>query len=195
MTSIAVVRKGRTAAVAIDTLTKQGSCLVPPRHKAYPSKLVEVGGAFIASSGSIALLRTLESLAQHHADEFQFGSIAEIYETFRRLHQILVDDYHLLTSEDDSEQPFESSHFNVLIAAPSGIYEVQSYREVQQYNHFWATGSGYRYVLGSLESIYDEDDDRTAAEIARRAVEAACVFDDASEGPVLTAEVQLADGC
>ncbi|MEM9379667.1 MAG: MFS transporter [Planctomycetota bacterium] len=194
MTSIAVVRKGRTAAVAVDTLSKQGSCLVPSRHKTYPSKIVEVGGALLASAGSIALLRTLESVARHHADEFRLGSIGEVYETFRRLHGILVDEYHLMTAEDDDDQPFESSQVNLLIAAPSGIYEVQSYREVQQYNHFWATGSGYRYALGSLESIYDESDEWTATEIARRAVEVACVFDDASDGPVVTAEVGLTDG-
>ena len=52
MTTIAVVRKGRYAAIAADTLTKWGSGKESAQYVANNDKVVKVGSTYLAASGS-----------------------------------------------------------------------------------------------------------------------------------------------
>ena len=190
MTTLAIVKKKGLAAIAADTAGNQGTCTVPSEYKAKPTKIVHVAQSFVASAGSSAHVRVLASLARRHKDAFQLNSADEIFETLRQLHSVLVDEYHLMTNEDDDEQPYESSQLNLLIANASGIYEVQGYREVIEYEKFWATGSGFRFALGALDALYSNET-LDAMTLARRAVEIGCTFDDASGLPADSHSVEL----
>jgi ATP-dependent protease HslVU (ClpYQ) peptidase subunit len=148
-----------------------------------PTKIIRLGNSLIGVAGSTAHLRVVQSLAQNYSRKFDLGSVSAIFESFRRVHKLLVDDYYLLTKEDDNKQPYESNQLDLLIANRTGIYEVQGYREVIQYERFWSTGSGSDYAVGAMEAIYDNGD-LSARQVAERGVEVGCLFDDASGLPV-----------
>jgi ATP-dependent HslUV protease, peptidase subunit HslV len=183
MSTLTVVQKNGVAAIAADQMSKKGSCKCPAGYESHPSKIVRLENSFIGVVGSTAHIRVVQSLVKNHADKLDLNSVDSIFETFRGIHKLLVDDYYLLTKEDDDEQPYESSQLNLLIANSTGIYEVQGYREIMQYERFWAIGCGFRFALGAMEALYGARE-LSAQQIAERAVEIACLFDDASGLPV-----------
>ena len=94
---------------------------------------------------------------------------------------MLKESYFLQTKEDDHD-PYESSQFTMLIANASGIYGVYSYREVFEFKEFWSIGSGRSFALGAMHAAYGKA--RTAREVAKAGIDAACEFDRISAGPV-----------
>lgn len=190
MTTIAIVRKQGLVAIAADSGTTMGSCVVPPANLTRIAKIMRIGRSFVASSGTAVHGLVLESLARRHKDAFRLDSVDQVFETFRTLHPVMVEEYHLMTEIDDDDQPFQSSQFNLMIANASGIYEVHHNRDVTEYETFWATGSGYRFALGALEALYAK---RTlsAKALARRACEVGVKFDDGSSLPIEVHGVRL----
>ena len=130
----------------------------------------------------------MESLIRHHKEQLDFSDRAKIFETMRRLHSIIKSDYHIDTAEE-KDQPVESSQLSMLIVNPQGIYEVDSYRTVSEYERFWALGSGRTLALGAMQALYDRLD--SATDIARAGVEAACEFDDGCGLPATAYSVDL----
>ena len=108
------------------------------------------------------------------ARSFRFGSKDEVYHTFTLLHPVLKDTFFMQTKEDEHE-PYESSQFTLLLANPSGIYGVYSYREVFEFKEFWGIGSGRNFALGAMHAAYGKA--RTALEVAAGSIDAACEFD------------------
>ena len=77
----------------------------------------------------------------------------------------------------------------MLIANASGIYGVYSYREVFEFDRFWAIGSGRTYALGAMFAAWDGT--RSARAIAELGVRAGCEFDKNSDGPVKAHTIKL----
>jgi ATP-dependent protease HslVU (ClpYQ) peptidase subunit len=121
------------------------------------------------------------SLGTLPPDELQLGSRDAIFDTFLRLHPKLKDTYFLNSKEHDSD-PYESSQFSILIANAQGIFGVESYREVFEFERFWAIGSGRRFALGAMHAAYARA--KSAREVAEAGVRAGCEFDTSSSGPV-----------
>jgi ATP-dependent protease HslVU (ClpYQ) peptidase subunit len=190
MSTLTVVKKCGIVAIAADRMTMQGSTKVPGPLQSHPSKIVSIGTSFIGSSGSTAHVRVMESLTKKYHDQFDLSSIGSIFETFRKLHATLVDEYYLMTNEDDDNQPYQSSQLNLLIANDTGIYEVKGYREVVEFERFWATGSGYKFALGAMAALYDEES-MPAQQLAERGVEIGCLFDEGSGLPLESNVVKL----
>ena len=92
------------------------------------------------------------------------------------------------TKEHDSD-PYESSQYTIVIANAHGIFGVESYREVFEFERFWAVGSGRRFALGAMFAVYDRA--KTAREIASAGVAAGCEFDTSSAGPIRLQSVKL----
>jgi hypothetical protein len=113
-------------------------------------------------------------------DELKLGSRDEVFDTFLKLHPKLKERFFLNTKEHDSD-PYESSQFIVLIANPHGIFGVESYREVFEFERFWAIGSGRRFALGAMHAVFERA--KSAREVAA-GVLAGCEFDTSSAGPV-----------
>jgi ATP-dependent protease HslVU (ClpYQ) peptidase subunit len=112
-----------------------------------------------------------------------------VFDTFLKLHPRLKDQFFLNTKEEDAD-PYESSQFTILIANASGIYAVYSYREVFEFDKFWAIGSGRSFALGAMYAAYDGRG-KSAKDIAEIGVRAGCEFDKNSYGPVRTEAVTL----
>jgi ATP-dependent protease HslVU (ClpYQ) peptidase subunit len=188
MTTVAVVRKGDEVAIAADTLVTFGDTRLGHGYE-QNEKLFLAGDSYIGMSGTTAHFPVLrKALRSMPPEELRLHSRDEVFETFLRLHPRLKDQFFLNTKEEDAD-PYESSQFTILIANASGIYGVYSYREVFEFDRFWAIGSGRSFALGAMYSGYDQL--RTAREIVELGVNAGCEFDKNSGGPVKTFSLQL----
>ncbi|HTJ96766.1 MAG TPA: hypothetical protein VL381_04805 [Rhodocyclaceae bacterium] len=187
MTTITVVRKNGEVAIASDGLTTFGDTRLARNYKGEHDKILTVGDSWIGICGSSAHHLVFANVLTLLGDA-KFGSRMEVYETFRRLHPILKEHAYLNPKEDEDD-PYESSQLTALIANPTGIYGVYSYREVFEFDRFWGVGSGRNFALGAMYAAYDTD--ATAAQIASMGVQAGIEFDTSSGSPIVLHSVKL----
>jgi ATP-dependent HslUV protease, peptidase subunit HslV len=181
MSTVVVARVGGTLAIASDSLVTFGETRLPPGYEAN-DKMFMLDGAWIGAVGSVAHLPVLrQALASLPPEERRVHSRQGLFETFVRLHPQLKDRFFLNTKEHESD-PYESSQFSIVIASPHGIFGVESYREVFEFERFWAIGSGRRFALGAMHAVYGRA--KTARDVAEAGVLAGCEFDTSSAGPV-----------
>jgi ATP-dependent HslUV protease subunit HslV len=183
MSTIVAVRKGNRAVMASDSLFTQGSLKVSPNVRVDSKKIYKVGDSLVGFTGWTAMSAIFENIVEKYPKNLDFRSKKHIFKTFLFLHSKLKREYFIETKERDN-QPVESSQWDCVILSPSGIFSVQSYREVMEYRNYWAEGSGTNFALGALHALYDHCDD--PEKIARAAVNAASEFD---EGSALPAQV------
>src|SRR2546421_1542794 len=163
MTTIVIVRKGDTAAIAADSLTTFGDTRLAAVHDRTYDKIVRYKDTYIGLCGSAAHQLVFESLLAKH-DNLDFSHRAGIFETFRKLHPILKEQ-HFLNPKEEEDDPYESTQITALIANRFGIFGIYSMREVFEYNKFWAAGSGREFALGAMQAMYDRLN--TAEKLAR----------------------------
>ena len=181
MSTVVVARKGGTLVIASDSLVTFGETRLPPGYEAN-DKMFALAGSWIGAVGSVAHMPVLrQALAALPPAERQLHSRDGLFDTFLRLHPKLKERFFLNTKEHDSD-PYESSQFSILIANVHGIFGVESYREVFEFDRFWAIGSGRRFALGAMHAVYASA--KTAREVAQAGVLAGCEFDTSSAGPV-----------
>lgn len=187
MTTLTVVRKNNQVAIAAEGLTTFGDTRLPAEYKRAHDKILRVADSWIGVCGSSAHHLVLES-AFAELEEVKLGSREEVFDTFRRLHPILKDHAYLNPKEDEDD-PYESSQITCLIANATGIYSVYSYREVFDFERFWAAGSGRSFALGAMFAAYNSN--LSAEEIAKLGVRAGMEFDTSSGGPIVSHLVEL----
>lgn len=189
MTTIAVVRKGRFAAIAADTLTKWGSGKESAAYVANNDKVVKVGTTYLAASGSATFKTIMRDYFTRARVPARFDDPLTIFRTWQKFHAVLKRDYFLIAG-GDKDDSIESTRFDVLLANPRGIFGIGAHRTVQEYVKFYAIGSGTDLALGALFAAYD-DPRRDALSLARLAVAAAAEFDDATGLPISAHRVRL----
>ena len=191
MTTVVVARKGGQVAIAGDSLVTFGDTRLAHGYEAN-EKVFRIGDSWVGMAGTTAhfpvLRRALGALPRQ---ELRLNSRDEVFETFLKLHPKLKEQFFLNTKEEDSD-PYESSQFTALIANASGIFGVYSYREVFEFDRFWAIGSGRSFALGAMYAHFDRA--RTAREVAELGVRAGCEFDKNSAAPVRAHTIKLKDG-
>ncbi len=64
-----------------------------------------------------------------------------------------------------------------------------SYREVFEFDRFWAIGSGRSFALGAMYGAWERL--KTAREVAELGVRLGCEFDKNSAGPVKAHTIKL----
>jgi ATP-dependent HslUV protease, peptidase subunit HslV len=181
MSTVVVVRKGDTLAIGSDSLITFGETRLPPGYEAN-TKLFNVRGNWVGAVGSVAHMPVLnQALHDLPKEKLHLHSREAIFETFRGLHAELKERFFLNTKENDSD-PYESSQISILVANSHGIFGVESYREVFEFQRFWAIGSGRRFALGAMYATWDGA--RSAREVADVGVRAGCEFDTSSAAPV-----------
>lgn len=189
MTTIAVVKKNGYTAIAADTLTKWGTGKESAAYIANNNKIVAAGDTFIGASGSATFKTIMHDYFARTKTKARFSSTIEIFRTWQAFHEILKNEYFLVTTSDKDDS-LESSRFDVLLANPHGIFGVGAHRTVQEYVKFYAIGSGTDVALGAMYGVYD-DPKRSAEDVARFAIEAAAEFDDATGLPVMSHSIKL----
>lgn len=187
MTTIVVVKKKDRIAIGADTLVTFGETRLPGDYEAN-DKIIRVGDSYIGLAGSTAHFEVLRRVLGE-IERPRLHSRSEVFETFLRAHQVLKEQYFLNPKEEDDD-PYESSQITALIANPSGIYGVYSYREVFSFERFWAIGSGRNFALGAMYATYGNG--RSARQIAQIGVDAGSEFDKSSSGPSRIHEFEIA---
>ena len=189
MTTIVVVRKDNLVAIAADTQSTFGDTRLGHLHDAQPDKIFTSHGCLFGLCGSAAHDLVLQTILAK-TRPLDFSSRSAIFEAFRKLHPKLKEDFFLKTEEEEDD-PYESSQMTALIANSHGIFGVYSMREVYEYRHYWAIGSGRDYAIGAMRAVYD-DPGLSATDIARIGVEVGCEFDVSSSLPMTLQTLELA---
>ncbi|MBI3367286.1 MAG: MFS transporter [Burkholderiales bacterium] len=181
MTTITVARKGGQVAIAADALVTFGDTRLAHGYEAN-DKLFRIGDSWIGMAGTTAHFPVLRrALGNLPTDELKLHSRDAVFDTFLKLHPKLKEQFFLNTKEEDAD-PYESSQFTVLIVNASGIFGVYSYREVFEFERFWAIGSGRSFALGAMHATWDKA--RSARDVVEAGIKAGCEFDKNSAGPV-----------
>jgi ATP-dependent HslUV protease, peptidase subunit HslV len=186
LTTIVVVKKNGQISIGADTLVTFGETRLPGVYEAN-DKIIRVGDSFIGIAGSTAHFEVLRRVLTGF-EVPRLHSRQDVFETFLKAHQVLKDQYFLNPKEEDDD-PYESSQITALIANPSGIYGIYSYREVFSFERFWAIGSGRNFALGAMYAAYEGG--RDARTIAQIGVDAGTEFDKSSAGPNRVYEVPM----
>ena len=181
MSTIVVVRKNGIAVIAADTMTKLGHNYESAKYIVGGSKMIRVGDNAIAQVGHASFCLVMSSYFDSLKNKVALDSPAAIFKAAQEMHRAFKDDYNLNPNED-SDDPFESSRQQILIANSSGIFGLYALRSVQEYSRFYAFGSGTDFALGAMHALYESDLD--AESIARAAIRAAADFDDATAEPI-----------
>ncbi len=184
MTTIVAVKKDGVISIAADSQSTFGDTRLAALDDARWNKIFQHGDSYFAICGSAAHDLVLQS-ALKKLKKLDFSNRAAIFESFRKLHGKLKDDFFLKTEEEEDDA-YESSQMTVLIANAHGIFGVYSLREVYEFERFWAIGSGRDYAIGAMHAIYDQCN---ANEIAKVGVETGCMFDVASSLPLTSYSV------
>ena len=190
MSTILVVKKAGQAVIAADSISKFGSTKVAAPCRMPYDKILCCGESYIGVVGASAHHNVMASIIRNYGEHLSFNSVDDAFETYRRLHPILQQEYYLRTYEREDDD-YESSQINALIANPHGIFGIYSWREAFEYESFWALGSGFEYALGAMHAVYDQMDEPQA--IAEAGMVAACAFDDSSGLPFSMHSVMLSD--
>lgn len=189
MTTIVVVKKNGKVAIGADTLTTFGDTRLTAAYED-SSKILRVGDSCIGVAGSSAHFAVLSQAFATLGHEVRLHSREQVFDGFSKIHTLLKESYFLNTKEEENE-PYESSQFMAVIANPSGIYGVYSYREVFAFERFWAIGSGCSFALGAMYAVYDGSP--SVCETAEMGVRAGVEFDKSSAAPFEIIEMSLAD--
>ena len=188
MTTVVVARKAGQVAIACDSLVTFGDTRLPHGYEEN-DKLFPVADSWVGMAGTTAHFPVLRrALLWLPPEELKLHSRDEVFDTFLKLHPRLKEVFYMNTKEEDTD-PYESSQLTALIANASGIYGVYSYREVFEFDRFWAIGSGRAFALGAMFTAYDRA--RSARELAEIGVKAGCEFDKNSDGPVKVQTIKL----
>ena len=189
MTTIVVVKKDGYAAIAADTLTMWGSMKESSNHIVNNEKILKFQDNYLAFTGSSAFKLVVEHWLNKIKKKPKFDSVENIFASWLAFHTQLKDDY-FLRSEDEDSDDFETSRMNTLIANPKGIFAVGVLRTVHEYKRFTAYGSGCDYAIGAMQAVY-EDENKSAEDIAKIAIEVASEFDDGTALPMNCYTVKL----
>ena len=188
MSTIVVVKKAGEVCIAADSLTSFGDLRLSSEYDGAHDKILRQGENHLGIVGSAAHQLVMESILADTANKIDFSSRLAIFETFRRLHPLLKEQYYL-NPKDDDDDPYESTQIDALIASPRGIFGVHSLREVTEYKKFWSIGSGSEYALGAMYAVYESMDN--AASIAAAGVSAGAEFNNASALPLSSYVIKL----
>lgn len=190
MSTIVVVRKGRAACIACDTLATIGSRKQKAQYVEAPDKIFRFQDSFIGTTGYAVHNTVLQSYFSRFPENVSLDTPAGIFETWRTMHKVLREEYHM-NPRRETDDPYETTRMTALVANPRGIFGVTPARDVESFPRFWAIGSGTDYALGAMFVMYSRTDDVEA--IARAGVEAGAEFDDASDLPVIVHAIELAE--
>lgn len=191
MSTIVVVRKNGRAAIAADTLAKDGYTMQRASLVTNHSKIVRVADSWIGYTGSSAWGAVLPCYFSSCKHAVRLDSVESIFETMTRMHPVLKTRYGMNPNSGENNQ-FETSRLSLLIANRHGCFAVYGDRSVTEFSTFYSFGAGFRVALGAMHVAYSRLDD--AEEIARLGIEAAAEFDEDTALPAEVHGVELSIG-
>jgi ATP-dependent protease HslVU (ClpYQ) peptidase subunit len=190
MSTIVVVRKGKQACIAADTLTSFGDVKLGAPYDRYHDKIQICGDSYVGIVGSAAHSLVVENIFEEADIDYELDSRQGIFRTFLKLHGILKEKYFLnVGGKNENDEPYETSHIDAVIANRRGIFAVYGLRDTNEFERFWAIGSGADFALGAMYALYDRLD--SAEEIAKAGVIAGAEFNNATSLPLTFKTIDL----
>ncbi len=180
MSTIVVAQKNGVACIGADTLSCLGSLRQRAHHIENKTKITLVGDTYIGLTGTSTSLVVLNSYFSNPERPKDFSSADSIFESLRYAHHFLKTEY-FMSAHPNNDDEYETTQFYGLMANPSGIYAIYSFRSAQQFSRFWAAGSGRDFALGAMTTVYDRY--KTAEDIVKAGLEASAEFDGATAAP------------
>lgn len=190
MSTITVVKKNGVAAIAADSLTKWGYSKESADYVSNHQKIIQVQDSYLGICGPSSAKFALRHYFSNSQNEARFDNVDNIFQTWLALHEALKNKY-FMNPNENSEDAYESTRMDVLIANPHGIFGMGANRHAQEFSKFFAYGSGNDYATGAMYAVYG-DPDRTAENIARLGIEAAAEFEDSTGLPVVSYSIKCA---
>src|SRR5436189_1392078 len=181
MSAIVVVKKAGKAVIGADSLTTFGRTKFGKKYQSNPEKIHKFESSYIGIVGDAAHSNVFENIIEKYGADLRFDSRKHIFETYLHLHEILKDKFHL-NPEVAEDEAYQSSQIDALIANENGIFGMFEFREVHEFEKFWAIGSGKPYALGAMYAAYDRLED--PIQIAQMGVMASCEFDSSCDLPL-----------
>jgi ATP-dependent HslUV protease subunit HslV len=89
MSTIVVVRKGKQACIAADSLTSFGDTKLHAHYDPYHDKIQLCGDSYVGIVGSAAHSLVVEDIFKEADSQYDFSSRHNIFRTFLRMHSIL----------------------------------------------------------------------------------------------------------
>jgi len=176
--------------IAADSLTTFGRTKFGKKYQRNTEKILRFERSYIGIVGDAAHSNVFENIIEKYADDLSFNSRKHIFETYLHLHQILKDRFHL-NPQVAEEVAYQSSQIDALIANEHGIFGMFEFREVHEFERFWAIGSGKAHALGAMYAVYDRIED--PEEIARIGILASCEFDNSCDQPITVYSLPLVE--
>lgn len=187
MTTITAAIKNGHYTMACDTLSTAGD--IQQSNQVNGSKIIEYNGTLLGICGYHAVHCALQYLFDHSKEaNYQFDCLPNVYESFRRIHKKLKDEYYLQANADN-EKPFENWFLDLLMVNQHGIFTVTNMRGVTQHEKFTAIGSGDMFAMGAMLERFDGSYD--SRDIARCGVRAAKVFDIYTGGDIVAESKEI----
>ena len=184
MSTVTAVKKDGYIAIAADTLTKWGSEKNTAKYVVNHNKIIQLGENYIGVTGPAASQHAMKHYFSQQKSALKLRTIDEIYAAWRDLHEALKEEYHLESKDEDAA--FESSHMDVIVINPAGIFAVGAHRDVQEFSSFYAYGAGNEYALGAMYAASHSQNSYSAEDLARIGVEASAEFDDSTGLPIIS---------
>lgn len=182
MSIVVVVKKDNDIVIASDSLTSQGSLLIDSKYKINNEKFIKYKDNWIGCVSDTMSTQMLLHALENSEEEFSFDGVDAIYTSMLKLHKILKKKYYLSPKKKvEQNQTVESTNIQLLIANSSGIYGVGVDKNIEKFSKFWASGTAGALALGAMFYVYDKYD---AKEIAKKAIETACEFDEGCALPI-----------
>ena len=189
MSTIVVVRKGRKACIACDTLATIGSRKQKAQYVQAPDKIFRFQDSFIGTTGYAVHNAVLQSYFSRYPENVSLDTPG------RDLRDLARDAQGAARGvphepEARKRRPLRDyPHDRGGGQSARHLRRDAGSRDVESFPRFWAIGSGTDFALGAMFVMYERTDDVEA--IARAGVEAGAEFDDASDLPVIIHSVEL----
>ncbi|MDR1413274.1 MAG: MFS transporter [Actinomycetes bacterium] len=182
MTTIAAAHKGKTIALASDSLISSNRQKLSARYLRSHSKIFSFADNYIASSGSCSWDMAIPHYLKNLKEMPKLRNELEIYNFTLTMIKVLEEHNYLNSDDDDGDIDFKDMKLWAVLVNCHGMFTIENGRSVIGRRRLCALGAGEEYAMGAMYALYDTDAD--AAAIARAGVRAGCEFDKSSEPPI-----------
>src|SRR5262245_42110012 len=118
MSTIVVVRKAGVACIACDTLAAVGSAKQKSHYSEAPSKIFQFRDTLIGTVGYAVHNAVLQSYLSRYPDNVKLDTAADIFETWRVMHNILREEYHM-NPRAETDDAYETTRMSASARQPA----------------------------------------------------------------------------
>ncbi|MCH9006624.1 hypothetical protein IIA29_01245 [candidate division KSB1 bacterium] len=188
MSVVVGVKIDDSISIACDTQSSRGSLKILDTYMSNHTKIFKFNESLIGITGWFALEQIFHHVLTTKPEILDFSSRVSIFESLLKIQGVFEEEYFVETSEND-DQPVSSNQLTAIILNRHGLFDIDSYREVNQFTRFWAIGSGQELALGAMHALHGKG--CSAKEIAGAGVQAACDFNDGCSAPINIETMQV----